>query len=83
MIYEEQREKSRRMMNKSQGLVSIVFGIFMMIMGVIFFDKNHFGIAKINQFLSDKDPLLISIFGVVSIIYGTWRVYRGYHRIKE
>jgi ABC-type nickel/cobalt efflux system permease component RcnA len=83
MAYEEQREKSRKMLSVSSSLIDGFLGLLMIAVGTILVKKDHFNIRTITQFVSERDPFLIQIFGCVCIVYGLWRLYRGYVKIKE
>ncbi len=83
MAYEEQREKSRRMMQLSGSLIDLVLGLLMVAVGVIIIKENHFKIPQIVKFVEDRDALLIKIFGYVTLVYGLWRLYRAYVKIKD
>ncbi len=83
MAYEEQREKSRRRIDQSSGLLNLFMGLLMIVVGIIIFKKDHFNIAQIVKFFEGSDVFLIQIFGGLWILYGIWRLYRGYHKIKN
>jgi hypothetical protein len=78
MGFEDQREQSRRAYSFSRSLLDYVVGAIVIGFGVIFLKPDHFGIKQIQ--LADNDKLLIPLFGGVCIIYGIWRLYRGYKK---
>ena len=51
-------------------------GILFLILGLILLFGKWIGI-KIGY---DIDPVLEKIFGGVSVLYGIWRIYRGYKK---
>ena len=61
----------RSMMDYSMGLIFIVIGVF-------FFFREKIS-SPINDYLRDPD-LLDKIIGVIFLIYGIWRIYRGYKK---
>jgi threonine/homoserine/homoserine lactone efflux protein len=83
MAYEEQREKSRRRMDQSSGLLNLFMGFLMIAVGIIIFKKDHFNLARIVKFFDGSDPFLIQIFGGLWILYGVWRLFRGYNKMKN
>jgi hypothetical protein len=78
MSYEEQREKQRKTYQFSRSLLDYIMGLMVIAAGVIFIKRDHFGIKKIQD--ADSDHLLIPLFGGVCLIYGLWRIYRGYQK---
>jgi hypothetical protein len=83
MSYEDQREKSRKRISFSTSLIDFFFGVLMIAVGTILLKGDHFNIKSIVKFCNERDTLLIQIFGVVSVVYGIWRLYRGYDKIKN
>ncbi len=83
MSYEEQREKSRRQMSISTSIIDFFIGLMMIGMGTILVKKDHFNIKQIVKFCDERDPFLMQLFGVIMIIYGVWRIFRGYNKIKD
>jgi hypothetical protein len=78
MNYEEQREKHRKTYQFSRSLLDYIMGLVVIGAGIMFLKKDHFGIKKIQE--ADSDRLLIPLFGAVCLLYGLWRIYRGYKR---
>jgi hypothetical protein len=55
-------------------------GIFILIIGVIFLFRSQFGEKFfLNQQLGKPD-LLEKIFGGLCLLYGVWRIWRGYQK---
>ena len=71
--YENQRQKQivrmRSVTNYIMGILFLVFGIFFLI-----YDK--LGIDMLGR----KPSYLDIIIGVMFVVYGGWRVYRGYKK---
>lgn len=80
MSWEETREKNRKMIRMSTALLDFGSGLFILAAGVVFVKKDHFGIQQLID--ADDDGLLIPLFGGVCILYGLWRFYRAYLKIK-
>jgi hypothetical protein len=83
MAYEEQREKSRRMMSVTTSLLDFFLGLLMIAVGIILYKRDHFQIRSISKFANDRDPFLIQLFGGICILYGAWRIFRGYQKVKN
>jgi uncharacterized membrane protein HdeD (DUF308 family) len=68
--------------NRDKGLVRMqsisnyVMGILIIAAGILFLIQP--GIVK--EKLKYNDPLLITILGVLCVIYGLFRIYRGYKK---
>lgn len=72
---EEQTENEKRyrlrrsIMDYGMGILWLAMGIFF-----LFIDKFNPDLAR------NYDPVLIRIFGTVTIVYGLFRIYRGYQK---
>jgi hypothetical protein len=80
MGWEETREKNQRLMLLGKSVMDFISGLVIIGAGILFVAKDHFGVEKIKEI--DDDHLLIPLFGGVCIIYGLWRFYRGYLKLK-
>ncbi|MBL7727157.1 MAG: hypothetical protein JNM68_05710 [Dinghuibacter sp.] len=78
MSFEEQREKRQKIYAFSRSLLDYIMGLMVVAAGVIFIKKDHFGIKQIQK--ADSDGILIPLFGAVCLLYGFWRIYRGYRK---
>lgn len=78
MSFEEQREKHRKIYAFSRSLLDYIMGLMVIAAGIVFIKKDHFGIKQIQK--ADSDGLLIPLFGAVCLLYGFWRIYRGYRK---
>lgn len=83
MNYESQREKSDKRVHMASLILQIFAGLLIFAVGIIMFKKDHFNIAQIVEFTSDRDPFLMQMFGGICMLYGAWRVYRGYLTYKN
>jgi hypothetical protein len=77
-----EREKSQRRFAIATGVSGLFFGALITFMGIAIFSKNHFGIVRLQQLAKDSDPLLVQLFGVICIIYGIFRLFRAYSKLK-
>ena len=68
-----EREKN---LVRMRSFTNYVMGILILAAGILFlFPPEVLAIR-----LEDKDPVLIKILGVICIIYGLFRIYRGYKK---
>jgi hypothetical protein len=82
MNYSNEREKSEHRLAMASGIMGIFFGSLIAFIGLAIFKQDHFGIARLQDLAKDSDQLLIKLFGAICIIYGLWRIYRAYLKIK-
>ena len=76
-MLEEYEKRKRRQIAFRRSLMDYAMGLVFMFIGVFFLFRNKFHIA----FLEDYPPNeLDKIFGVMCILYGLWRMYRGYKK---
>ncbi|ANH84012.1 hypothetical protein A8C56_16585 [Niabella ginsenosidivorans] len=72
--YERQRNKQvagmRSMLDYTMGVLIIFVGVFLIV-------RNKFDLALNKRFPPDIIDLLL---GILFVIYGAWRVYRGYKK---
>jgi hypothetical protein len=59
-----------------RSIMDYTMGIVFFFLGLFFILYRHFGIR-----ILDREPSNIDyIIGVIFIIYGSWRMYRGYKK---
>jgi uncharacterized membrane protein len=82
MSYESQREKSDNRLGMASGIMGIFFGLLITFFGFALLKKDNFGIAKLQKFTAGSDDLLLQLFGGICVLYGLWRLFRAYQKIK-
>lgn len=70
--YNKQREKQ---IGKVRSLTNMVMGALFLILGIFFLIYQSLGITDL---MGRKPSGLDKILGILFIVYGTWRIYRGY-----
>lgn len=77
MMFEEYEKKKRKQIGFMKSLLDYGMGLIILIAGVIFFfrDKFHF---SFNETFPPNDT--DKIFGAICMVYGCWRIYRGYKK---
>lgn len=72
--YEQQRDKQvaglRSIFDYAMGIIIIALGVFFLIRGRLDLELNE-------KFPPDAIDIVL---GIVFIIYGAWRIYRGYKK---
>jgi cytochrome c biogenesis protein CcdA len=73
---EEYEKKSRKQVSLMRSLMDYAMGIVIIFLGALLFfhDKLKIGI---NERLS---PNMVKVLGVIFVLYGAWRIYRGYKK---
>ena len=71
---DEPDEKSKRY-QRMRSIMDYGMGTLWVVMGVFFFSPNKFS----NRF-GDYDNPLMKWFGGICVIYGLFRIYRGYKK---
>ena len=69
--YEENRRKSSAML---RSVYDYVMGVLWLSLGIVFLFHEKLGINV------DFDPALETIFGVACVLYGAFRLYRGFKK---
>lgn len=73
--YEKQKQKRTAMM---RSILDYGMGAVIVLIGVFFFFREQFGRITLNEkFPPDS---IDKIFGGFCIVYGAWRIYRGYQK---
>jgi hypothetical protein len=76
-MFEEYENKKRKQVSLMRSLMDYSMGIIIILAGIFFFFREKFDIA----FNKDYPPnVMDKIFGGICILYGCWRVYRGYKK---
>ena len=76
-MFEEYEKKKRKQVSLMRSLLDYGMGILILILGFFFFFRNKLHIS-FNETFPPND--IDKIFGAVCIVYGAWRVYRGYKK---
>jgi hypothetical protein len=77
MMFEEYEKKKRKQISFMKSLLDYGMGIMILFAGVFFFFRSKFHIS-FNERFPPND--IDKIFGVICIVYGCWRIYRGYQK---
>lgn len=72
--YEKKRKKHVALM---KSLLDYGMGLILLLAGLFFAFRGKFQISFNERFPPDS---LDMIFGIICIIYGSWRIYRGYQK---
>lgn len=78
-MFEEYEKRKRKQISGMRSLLDYGMGIIIMFMGFFFLFRGQLGNVSINERLGKPDTLE-KIFGVFCVLYGIWRIYRGYKK---
>ncbi len=75
-MIEEFENKKQKQMTQMRTISNYGMGIFFVCLGIFFLVYESFGIDMMGRKSSPLDKLIGGLF----IIYGSWRMYRGYKK---
>ena len=78
VMFEEYEKKKRKQISMMRSLLDYGMGLLILLAGLLFFFRQKLGNIPINERFPPND--IDKIFGAICIIYGTWRIYRGYKK---
>jgi hypothetical protein len=83
MEHESMRERNNKRLGWASALMGLIFGSLITFVGVAVFKDDNFGIKRLQQLTSDRDDVLMKLFGGLCILYGVWRLYRSFDKFKN
>ena len=76
-MLEEYEKKRRKQVSSMRSIMDYAMGIVIIILGFFFFFREKF---KLELNVSHPPNYMDKILGVVCVLYGAWRIYRGYKK---
>lgn len=74
---EEFEKEKRRQIAIRRALMDYAIGLLITVTGIFFLIRDKFKL-QFNENFPPND--MDKIFGVICILYGSWRIYRGYKK---
>ncbi|MBA2746851.1 MAG: hypothetical protein H0U44_11545 [Flavisolibacter sp.] len=74
----DQQNRQRPGTHGLRSMMDMVMGTLIVLIGVYFLVYEK---MEINVFRKEPSPVLDVVVGLVFILYGGWRIYRGYKKI--
>ncbi|HUR66154.1 MAG TPA: hypothetical protein VMZ03_07355 [Chitinophagaceae bacterium] len=78
-MIEEYEKKKRKQVAQMKSLMDYGMGILILLLGLFFLFRGKLGNFALNERLGQPD-LLEKFFGGLCVLYGSWRIYRGYQK---
>ena len=72
---DQNREQRHQQYNKMRSWFDYAMGAIILIGGLLIFFHKYF--FKDFEF---QEPLIANVFGGLCLLYGFWRIYRGYNK---
>ena len=76
-MIEEYERRKRKQVSLMKAMLDFGMGILILTAGIFFFFRDWFDSRLNEKFPPDG---LDKLFGAICIIYGAWRIYRGYKK---
>ena len=76
-MLEEYEKKRRKQISSMRSMMDFTMGIIILCAGIFFFFRNRFKIEFNESFPPNE---MDKIFGGICILYGAWRIYRGFKK---
>ena len=77
MMFDEYEKKKRKQISLMKSVLDYGMGLLILLGGLFFFFRSKFQ-TSFNEKFPPND--IDKIFGVIAILYGCWRMYRGYKK---
>lgn len=76
-MLEEYEKQKRKQIIIRRAMMDYAIGGVITLVGIFFLVRNRFDLAFNERFPTDDTDY---IFGGVCLLYGVWRIYRGYKK---
>jgi hypothetical protein len=76
-MFDEYERKKRRQVSLMKSILDYGIGLVILATGVFLFTRGWMDIAFNKRFPPND---IDKIFGVICVVYGAWRIYRGYSK---
>ncbi|MES1217886.1 MAG: hypothetical protein ABUT20_20440 [Bacteroidota bacterium] len=75
-MFEEYENKKRKQVSQMRSVMDYGMGVLMLVAGVFFLFHKELNVS----FGNDSSTLMDKFFGGLCLLYGCWRIYRGYKK---
>ena len=78
-MFEEYERKRKKQVAQMRSIMDYGMGLLILAVGLFFLFRGQLGNFPLNDQLGQPDTLE-KIFGSLCLVYGAWRIYRGYKK---
>jgi hypothetical protein len=78
-MFEEYEKRKRKQVAQMKSLMDYGMGLLILLVGLFFLFRSRLGNIPLNEKLGEPDTLE-KFFGGLCLLYGAWRIYRGYKK---
>ena len=75
-MFEDYEKRKRKQVSSMRSIMDYGMGTLFFIIGIVLVFEKQLNI----RFGSNVDPVLQKLFGGMCLLYGAWRIYRGYKK---
>lgn len=76
-MIEEYEKRKRKQVSQMRALLDYGIGLVIVALGVFLFFRENFDLSFNERYPPDT---LDKVFGGLCVLYGGWRIYRGYKK---
>jgi sulfite exporter TauE/SafE len=76
-MLEEFEKKRQKQVSSMRAIMDYAMGVIIIILGVLFFFRDQFDFSLNETY---KPNAWDKVFGGICVLYGAWRIYRGYKK---
>jgi hypothetical protein len=76
-MFDEYEKKKRKQISVMRSLLDYGMGVLILLAGVFFFFRDQLKLSLNEKFPPNE---MDKIFGAICLLYGCWRIYRGYKK---
>ncbi len=74
------KDRQRKSADTAKTIYNVSFGVIILIVGLLMLFLNQINNDTLNDYLGYLDPVLRYMFGGLCLIYGVFRLYRGFKK---
>ena len=79
-MLEEYEKQKRKQVESMKSIANYGMGVVILLLGLVFMFRSYLGAGHtINRMLGKPDDLE-KLYGGIALLYGGWRIYRGYKK---
>jgi len=76
-MVEEYEKRKRQQVSRMKATLDYGVGSLILVIGIFFLIRKRFNLQMNERFPPNTIDIL---FGIICVLYGAWRIYRGYQK---